>query len=93
MPSVVATIQVKEDKIEAAKTFLKKLCADTLANESGTLTYVAHQRKDQPTTFVFYEKYESDAAFEIHGKNLRAAGASFADILAGPPDIQMLEEI
>ena len=93
MPSVVATIQVKEDKIEAAKTFLKKLCADTLANEPGTLAYVAHQLKDQPATFVFYEKYESDEAFGIHGKNLRAAGADFAEILAGPPNIQILDEI
>ena len=70
MPSVIATIKVKEDKIEEAKSFLKELCADTLSNESGTLAYVAHQQKDSPTTFVFYEKYESDEAFAIHGNRL-----------------------
>jgi quinol monooxygenase YgiN len=93
MPSVVATIKVKEDKIEEAKQFLKELSADTLANESGTLAYVFHQRKDDPTSFVAYEKYESEEAFKQHGKNLASKGAGFAGILAGAPEIVMLDEI
>ena len=93
MPSVVATIKVKEDKIEEAKQFLKELSADTLANESGTLAYVFHQRKDDPTAFVAYEKYESEEAFKQHGKNLASKGAGFAGILAGAPEIVMLDEI
>ena len=93
MPSVVATLKVKEDKIEEAKSFLKQLCADTLANEPGTLAYVAHQKKDDPTSFVFYEKYESDEAFAEHGKNLKSAGAGFAAILAGRPEILVLDEV
>ncbi len=93
MPSVIANIKVKEDKIDEAKAFFKKLAADTLANESGTLEYLAHQRKDDPTAFVFYEKYESDEAFKIHGKNLASAGAGFAGIMAGPPEIIMIDEI
>ena len=93
MPSVIATIKVKDDKIEEAKSFLSKLAADTLANEKGTLAYVAHQRKDDPTVFVFYEKYEDDAAFAIHGENLKTAGAGFAGILAGAPEIIFLEEV
>ncbi len=93
MPSVVATIKVKEDKIEEAKGFLKQLAADTLANEPGTLEYVVHQKKGEPATFVFYEKYESDAAFATHGENLKSAGAGFASILAGAPDIVILDEV
>jgi quinol monooxygenase YgiN len=93
MPSVVATIQVKEDKIEEAKQFLKELAADTLANEPGTLAYTLHQQADDPTKFVFYEKYDSDDAFKTHGKNLASKGAGFAGILAGAPNIVMLEEL
>ncbi len=93
MPSVIATLKVKDDKIEEAKSFLKQLAADTLAKEPGTLVYTVHQRKDDPTTFVFYEKYESEAAFAEHGKNLKAAGAGFASILAGRPDIVFIEEV
>jgi quinol monooxygenase YgiN len=93
MPSVVATLKVKEDKIEEARRALKQLAKETLAEESGTLAYVFHQQKDDPTSFVAYEKYESDEAFALHGKNLASKGAAFAGILAGPPKIVMLEEI
>ncbi len=93
MPSVVATLKVKEDKVEEAKTFLKQLSADTLAKEPGTLVYTVHQKKDEPTTFVFYEKYESDEALAQHSENLKAVGASFAGILPGRPEIVYLEEV
>lgn len=93
MPSIVATIKVKEDKIEEAKDFLKGLAIGVQANEPGTLAYVCHQRRDDPTSFVIYEKYESDEAFALHGKNLAAKGKEFASILAGAPEIVMLQEI
>ena len=93
MPSVIATIKVREDKIEEAKSLFKELAANTLKNESGTLAYVPHQTKDAPTTFVFYEKYESDEAFAIHGKNLAAVGKQFAGVMAGPPEIVHMEEV
>ncbi len=93
MPSVIANLKVKEDKIDEAKTFLKQLSEETLANESGTLVYAAHQRRDDPTAFVFYEKYESDEAFKIHAKNLASKGAGFAEILAGGPEIILIEEL
>lgn len=93
MPSVIATLKVKDDKIEEAKKFLTELAAETLANEPGTVAYTVHQKKDDPTTFVFYEKYNDDAAFAKHGENLRAKGAGFAGILAGRPEIVLLEEL
>ncbi|MBW2290750.1 MAG: antibiotic biosynthesis monooxygenase [Deltaproteobacteria bacterium] len=93
MPSVIANLKVKQDKIEEAKTFLTQLAKESLANESGTLVYTVHQRKDDPASFVFYEKYESEEAFNIHGKNLASKGAGFAGILAGPPEIILIEEV
>jgi quinol monooxygenase YgiN len=93
MPSVVATLQVKEDKIEAAKQALKQLASETLSDEPGTLAYVFHQQRDDPTLFVAYEKYESDEAFQQHSKNLASKAAAFAGILAGPPKIAVLDEI
>jgi quinol monooxygenase YgiN len=93
MPSVVATLKIKEDKIEEAKVSLKKLADDCLTNEAGTLVYTVHQRKDDPATFVFYEKYESDAALAEHSANLKSAGAVFASVLAGRPEIAVLDEV
>ncbi|MDP6978887.1 MAG: putative quinol monooxygenase [Myxococcota bacterium] len=93
MPSVIANLKVKEDKIEEAKVAFKQLAEETLASEEGTLEYVAHQRQDDPTTFVFYEKYASDEAFKIHGKNLASKAAVFGGVLAGAPEIIMIEEV
>jgi quinol monooxygenase YgiN len=93
MPSIVATVKVKEDKVEEAKSFLKDLVAEVRANEPGTLAYVFHQKQGDPTTFVAYEKYDSDESFKKHSAGLAAKGAGFAAILAGAPEIVMLEEI
>ena len=93
MTIVIATIKVQEDKVEEAKAFLKQLAADTLAAEEGTLAYIAHQRKDAQTTFVFYEKYDSDEAFAIHGQNLASKGKQFAALMDGPPEIVLADEI
>ena len=93
MPSIVATVKVKEGKSDEAQGFFKQLAADTLANEPGTLAYVVHQRRDDPSTFVVYEKYESDEAFAIHGKNLASKGAGFAAVLDGPPQVVVLDEL
>jgi quinol monooxygenase YgiN len=93
MPSVMATIKVKEDKIEEAKAFLKELAADTLKNEAGTQIYLPHQKRGDPATFVFYEKYESDEALAIHGKNLAKVGKEFGALLAGSPEIVTMEEL
>ncbi len=93
MPSVVATIRIKPDKIDEAKKFLANLSKSVLDNEPGTLAYIMHQRTDDPTTFIAYEKYESGEAFAEHGKNLAAHGAEFAGLMAGPPEIIMLDEL
>jgi len=92
MPSIVATVNVKEGKSEEAKSFLKGLASEVLANEPGTLAYVIHQRRDDPHTVVVFEKYESDEAFAIHGQNLASKGAGFAAVLDGPPQVVVLDE-
>ncbi len=93
MPSIVATINVKPDKVEEAKAFFKKLVAGIQENEPGTLSYIPHQSKDEPTKFIFYEKYADGAALAAHGANLAKVGKEFASVMAGPPEIVQLEEI
>jgi len=93
MPSVVATLKIKEEAIEAGKEFLRKLAAETLANEPGTQRYVVHQQRDEPTTFIVYEKYQDDASFAAHSKNLASKAADFAAYLDGRPEIRILDEL
>jgi len=93
MPSLLATLKVKKDKIEEAKEGFRKLAATVRANEPGTQAYVFHQRKDDPSVFVVYEKYANDEAFKKHGENLRAHGAVFAGVLEGRPELTFLDEV
>lgn len=93
MPSVIANLKVKANKIDEAKAFFKQLAADTLANEEGTLAYIAHQRKDDPTAFVFYEKYANDEAFATHGQNLASKAKDFGAVLDGAPEIVLVDEV
>jgi quinol monooxygenase YgiN len=93
MPSIVATLRVNAEKIEDAKKLFAELAAGVRQNEPGTLAYVFHQRKDDPAVFVAYEKYADEAALRVHQGNLAKHGARFAGILAGRPEIALLEEI
>jgi quinol monooxygenase YgiN len=93
MPSVIATLRVQDGKAEEAKQAFRELAATVRENEPGTLAYVPHQRADDPNTFIFYEKYESQEAFQTHGANLAKAGAKLAGVLAGRPEIVFLEEV
>lgn len=93
MPSVIATLKLKAESADEGKGFLKELAAEVLANEPGTLVYTLHERKDDPTTVVVFEKYESDEAFAEHGKNLAAKAGDFGRFLDGPLDIVLLEEL
>ncbi len=93
MPSVVATIKVKADKVEEARSFLRELSEEVRKNEPGTQAYVFHQSVDDPTVFVAYEKYANAEAVKAHRANLANHGARFGAILDGAPDIVRLEEV
>ena len=93
MPSEIATIKVKDDKIEEAKKLFAQLAAGVRADEPGTLAYIPHQRQDEPATFIFYEKYSDMDAFKAHGANLAKRGKDFAGVMAGPPEIVMVDEV
>jgi quinol monooxygenase YgiN len=93
MPSVVATIQVKEDKVDEAKVFLRELSEQVRADEPGTVAYVFHQHTKVPTLFTAYEKYADEEAFAEHGENLKAHNSRFAELLAKRPEIHILDEL
>ncbi len=93
MPSLIATLKVKEEKVDEAVKFFQELQSDVKANEPGTLEYVFHQKSGEPTCFVVYEKYADAEALKTHSSNLGKVGARFAGILDGAPEIVMIEEL
>ncbi len=93
MPTVIATLKVKDGKEKEAAELLKELATGVRANEPGTLAYVPLQRKDDSRSFVVYEKYESQEAFKTHSANLAKHGARFIEVLDGRPEVVFLEEV
>ena len=62
---VVAKVVAKEDAVQQLKSELQKLIAPT-RKEEGCLDYVLHQDIEDPSIFIFYETWESEAALEKH---------------------------
>jgi quinol monooxygenase YgiN len=95
MVTLIATLQVKPGKMEEAIEVLKEMAANVKSSESGTLEYIPHTVKGEglENTIIFYEKYESEDALKIHGKNLRKTAIKLAPLLAPGRDIKRCVEI
>ncbi len=65
---VVATILFKEEHLTQGKQEIEALLAPT-RKEDGCIQYDLHQNIAKPTEFVFYERWESSEALQIHGKS------------------------
>ena len=95
MVTLIATLQVKPGKMEEAIEVLKEMANNIKTSESGTLEYIPHTVKGEglENTIIFYEKYESKEALEIHRKNLRKNSANLAPLLAPGMDVKTCFEI
>ncbi len=92
--TVIAKLKAKagsEAQLEAA---FRKMIGH-VRTEPGTLSYVLHRSTQDPTTFVFYETYQDQAAFEFHGKtpHMKEMGGMIGGLLDGRPQIDVLTEL
>lgn len=62
---LMARLQVKEDKIEEAKTAALAI-VEPSRNEPGCVNYDVHQTLDDPTVFLWHETWENQAAIDEH---------------------------
>lgn len=95
MVTLIATIKVKEGKMEDAKEVLKEIVPMIKASEPGTLEYIPHTvtgRKDK-NTIIFYEKYKDDAAMKLHMANLGKNMAKLTPLLEPGMDLKTCNEI
>ena len=60
--TIIATIKVKEGKMEEAIEVLKEVVPQIKASEPGLLEYIPHTVKGskEKETIIFYEKYADD---------------------------------
>ena len=68
---------------------------EKVAQEQGTLTYTLHRAQQDPSVFMFYEKYEGDAAFKAHSSTpyFKELFEVLKPLLDGAPEIEMYEEL
>ncbi|MGD8829665.1 MAG: putative quinol monooxygenase [Pseudomonadales bacterium] len=93
MLALIAKFNVVEGKEADFEKHLLDLAAKVRANEPGNELYSLC--RDSDGNYLMLELYKDAASLEAHGKSehFKAAGAGFAGLLAGRPEIQQLEVI
>jgi quinol monooxygenase YgiN len=91
VPVIVATITPKADKFDAVEEVLTRLIPE-VHTEDGCELYALHKGKDR---FVFVEKWRDMAALGAHGSgpNIKSLNEGLKGLVAGPPDVQVLEAV
>jgi quinol monooxygenase YgiN len=93
MFTVLAELKVRESKIDEARAAFRELMKTVKSTEPGTVEYTFHQRKDDPRTFIVYERYQDEGAFHAHMANLGQHAAAFAAVLEAGPSATFLDDI
>ena len=95
MVTLIATVKVKEGKMEEAIEVLKEIAPKVKENEPGTLEYIAHTVKGakEKRTIIFYEKYADGNALKLHMANLGKTMEKLTPLLEPGLDIKTCFEI
>jgi quinol monooxygenase YgiN len=93
--SLIATLRVKQGKMDEVLDLLKEIVPTVRESESGCLAYIPHIVKGSKNKnmIIFYEKYEDQAAFDVHSANFPSYFENISPLLDGEMDIKICEEI
>ena len=91
---VVAKIKAKSGEESKMADALQAMVAK-VEKEEGTLTYTLHQAQNDPTQFLFYEKYTDGQALKAHSSTpyFKELFGLLQPLLDGAPEIEMYNEI
>jgi quinol monooxygenase YgiN len=91
--AVIARLNVAAGKEAEFEKIMLSLAEEVRSNESGNQLYTLC--KDDQGKYVVMELYADADALAAHGQSdhFKAAGAKFAGVMAGRPDIQRLEVV
>lgn len=78
MITLIATMKVKEGKMDEVKDKLKVIVPHVKSTESGCLEYIPHTVKNEDNMIIFYEKYRDKEALKIHSANFME---NFKDVM------------
>jgi quinol monooxygenase YgiN len=94
MITVIAKLTVQEGKADETIAALKGLMKK-VATEEGTLLYSMNRKSSDPNTIVIVERYKDKQALAAHSAtpHFKEFSAKLAAVLAGKPDIAVMDEL
>jgi len=63
---LIAMLKAQKGKEKKVEDILRGMVL-SVQNEKGTLKYILHRSRKDPTEFLFYEEYVDQAALDFHG--------------------------
>jgi quinol monooxygenase YgiN len=92
--SIVATLKAKAGQEAEFQTAALNLVAAVRANEPGCLLYTL-SKGEQPSTFVFMERYASEEAMQAHRAtdHFKTLGRAMGAFMDGPPSVLRMVEL
>jgi quinol monooxygenase YgiN len=93
--TVVARIHPQPGRADEVAALLVRMADAVRRAEPDCLVYRAHRLTTEPTVFLFYEQYRSDAAFELHktAPHLADLRAALRPLLARPTEIELYRSL
>ncbi len=90
MITLIATLKVKEGKMDEVIEILKEIIPKIRASEPGCKAYIPHtvKGKKNKDNILFYEVYENKEAMNIHSSNLPKNFEKIFPLLEGGMDIK-----
>ncbi len=95
MITVMARLKAKPGKENMLAEEIAKLTKVVKDEESGCIMYISHVSTENPTEFIFFEKYTDQNALDIHLEtpHFKALAQKFDDLLDAPPVLEKLKEL
>lgn len=91
---VIAKLKVQEGKEAEVEKAVREILPK-VKEEAGTLVYNFNRSINDPTVFLFYEKYADQDALNFHSttEHYKAMSAALGSLLAAPPEIELYSEL
>lgn len=91
--AVIAKLNVAEGKEAEFEKIMLGLAAEVRSKEPGNQLYTLC--RDEDGRYVVMELYDDAEALAAHGasEHFKAAGAKFAGVMAGRPEIQRMDVV
>ena len=91
---VIAKLKAKSGEESKMADALRAMVSK-VEKEEGTLVYTLHQAQNDPTQFLFYEKYADGEALKAHSSTpyFKELFGTLKPLLDGAPEIEMYTEI